>query len=70
MALDDKDAIIKTIEFSLNGKIVSASNDETIWQVAKRLSLEIPHLCWKDSPGYRADGNCRACMVEIEVKGL
>ena len=25
MALDDKDAIIKTIEFSLNGKIVSAS---------------------------------------------
>ena len=45
MALDDKDAIIKTIEFSLNGKIVSASNDETIWQVAKRLSLEIPHLC-------------------------
>ena len=67
MALDDKDAIIKTIEFSLNGKIVSASNDETIWQVAKRLSLEIPHLCWKDSPGYRADGNCRACMVEIEA---
>ena len=66
MALDDKDAIIKTIEFSLNGKIVSASNDETIWQVAKRLNLEIPHLCWKDSPGYRADGNCRACMVEIE----
>ena len=66
MALDDKDAIIKTKEFSLNGKIVSASNDETIWQVAKRLSLEIPHLCWKDSPGYRADGNCRACMVEIE----
>ena len=66
MALDDKDAIIKTIEFSLNGKIVSASNDETIWQVAKRLSLEIPHLCWKDSPGYRADGNCRACMVEID----
>ena len=31
MALDDKDAIIKTIEFSLNGKIVSASYDETIW---------------------------------------
>ena len=25
MALDDKETIIKTIEFSLNGKIVSAS---------------------------------------------
>ena len=46
MALDDKDAIIKTIEFSLNGKIVSATKDETIWQVAKRMDLEIPHLCW------------------------
>ena len=66
MALDNKETIIKTIEFSLNGKIVSAKKDETIWQVAKRMDLEIPHLCWKDSPGYRADGNCRACMVEIE----
>ena len=66
MALDDKETTIKTIEFSLNGKIVSATKDETIWQVAKRMDLEIPHLCWKDSPGYRADGNCRACMVEIE----
>src|SRR6202041_2912972 len=26
----------------------------------------IPHLCWLPKPGYRADGNCRACMVEIE----
>ena len=23
-------------------------------------------LCYSDKPGYRADGNCRACMVEIE----
>ena len=66
MALDGKETTIKTIEFSLNGEIVSATKDETIWQVAKRMDLEIPHLCWKDSPGYRADGNCRACMVEIE----
>ena len=26
----------------------------------------IPHLCWHPAPGYRADGNCRACMVEVE----
>ncbi|MEM7257078.1 MAG: formate dehydrogenase subunit alpha, partial [Pseudomonadota bacterium] len=26
----------------------------------------IPHLCHKDAQGYRSDGNCRACMVEIE----
>ena len=42
------------------------SDGETIWQVAKREGTTIPHLCWKDAPGYRADGNCRACMVEIE----
>ncbi|MCB1387045.1 MAG: formate dehydrogenase subunit alpha, partial [Nitratireductor sp.] len=39
---------------------------ETIWQVAKREGTRIPHLCYLDKPGYRADGNCRACMVEIE----
>ncbi|MBV8493049.1 MAG: formate dehydrogenase subunit alpha, partial [Alphaproteobacteria bacterium] len=33
---------------------------------AQRHGIEIPHLCWLLKPGYRADGNCRACMVEIE----
>ncbi len=55
-----------TISFSLNGKTVTANGDETIWQVAKRLGTDIPYLCFKDADGYRADGNCRACMVEIE----
>ena len=54
------------IKFYLNDKQVEANNDETIWQVANRLGTEIPHLCYADKPGYRADGNCRACMVEIE----
>ena len=44
----------------------SAEPGETIWQVADRQGIEIPHLCWLPKPGYRADGNCRACMVEIE----
>jgi len=54
------------IKFTLDGKEVSASADETIWQVAKREGTRIPHLCYLDKPGYRSDGNCRACMVEIE----
>ena len=54
------------INFSLDGRAVTAGPDETIWQVAKREGTDIPHLCWKDAPGYRADGNCRACMVEID----
>ncbi len=55
-----------TIKFSLDGREVEAKNGETIWQVAQREGVEIPHLCYAPEPGYRADGNCRACMVEIE----
>src|SRR5476649_2149121 len=56
----------KTINFILDGKEVEAREGETIWQVAKRLGTDIPHLCYSPEPGYRADGNCRACVVEIE----
>ena len=45
---------------------VQAHPGETLWHVAKRAGETIPHLCFKDTPGYRADGNCRACMVEVE----
>ncbi|MFN3614721.1 MAG: formate dehydrogenase subunit alpha [Rubrimonas sp.] len=54
------------ITFTLDGRTVTAAAGETIWQVAKREGVAIPHLCHKDAPGYRADGNCRACVVEIE----
>jgi formate dehydrogenase major subunit len=56
----------KTVKFTLDGREVEARDGETIWQVAERLGTEIPHLCYSPEPGYRADGNCRACMVEIE----
>ncbi len=54
------------ITFTLDGCEVDALPGETIWQVAARHGVDIPHLCWLPEPGYRADGNCRACMVEIE----
>src|SRR5678815_105863 len=52
------------VEFKLNGKDVVGYGHETIIEAAKRLGVEIPHLCYK--PGMRPDGNCRACMVEIK----
>ena len=58
------DSIFETIEFTLNGETVEALPGETIFQAARRSGTEIPHLCYKD--GLRADGNCRACMVEID----
>ncbi len=50
----------------LDDQEVTAYPGETLWQVAKRAGESIPHLCFKDAPGSRADGNCRACMVEVE----
>ena len=56
----------ESIRFVLDGRDVEAQPGETIWQVAKRQGTTIPHLCYAHEPGYRADGNCRACMVEID----
>jgi formate dehydrogenase major subunit len=55
-----------SVTFTLDGVAVTAEAGETIWSVAKRHGHEIPHLCHLDRPGYRPDGNCRACLVEIE----
>jgi len=55
-----------TVRFSLDGSPVDASPGETLWEVARREGTEIPHLCHRPEPDYRPDGNCRACMVEIE----
>ena len=54
---------LQTVEFKLDGKTIVAYNGETILKAAKRHGVDIPHLCFKD--GYRPDGNCRACVVEI-----
>ena len=56
----------KMITFTFDGKEVTAPEGSTIWGVAKAQGVLIPHLCHKPSVGYRPDGNCRACMVEIE----
>jgi formate dehydrogenase major subunit len=54
----------KVVEFTLDGQKVTAFEDQTLIEIAKEHGKEIPHLCYK--PGYRPDGNCRACMVEIK----
>ncbi len=55
---------VAAIEFNLNGAAVGARPGETLIQVADRLGVSIPRLCYK--PGMRPDGNCRSCMVEIK----
>ena len=55
-----------SIRFTLDGVELSVQPDETIWEIAKREGTVLPHLCHKDATSYQPDGNCRACMVEIE----
>jgi formate dehydrogenase major subunit len=64
MKMNDPVGKSEVIEFKLNGDTVGAFAGETIIQAAKRHGVDIPHLCYKE--GYRPDGNCRACVVEIK----
>ena len=54
------------VRFALDGRAVAAAPGETLWQAADRLGVVVPRLCHTPQRGYRPDGNCRACMVEIE----
>ena len=57
-------SLAQPVEFKLDGQTVAALPGETIIQTAQRLGTHIPRLCYMQ--GMRADGNCRACMVEIK----
>ena len=54
------------VTFTLDGAEVTVPAGTTIWEAAHGRGLTIPHLCHKPTTGYRPDGNCRACMVEVE----
>src|SRR3974377_70040 len=56
----------ETVRFTLDGREVEAPASETIFRTARRYGIKLPHLCYSPKPGYRPDGNCRVCMVEIE----
>ena len=53
-----------SVEFKLNDLTWVGFEGESILNAAKRHGIHIPHLCYKE--GLRADGNCRACVVEIK----
>jgi len=54
------------ISFTLNGKTVHAEQNETLFDIAKREGLSLPHLCSGYHTHNQADGNCRLCVVEVE----
>jgi formate dehydrogenase major subunit len=57
-------AVSVPVHFTLDGRALAAAPGESILDCASRHGIDIPHLCHK--PGMRPDGNCRACVVEID----
>ena len=60
------DATDKPNTFTLDEHEVDIRPGETIFRAARRVGIKLPHLCYSPKPGYRPDGNCRVCMVEVE----
>jgi formate dehydrogenase major subunit len=56
----------KPTTFTIDDREIDLREGETIFRAAQRLGIELPHLCYSPKPGYRPDGNCRVCMVEVE----
>src|SRR5215207_472250 len=56
----------KTNTFFMDDKEIDIREGETIFRAGRRLDIKLPRLCYSPKPGYRPDGNCRVCMVEIE----
>ena len=54
----------RTVSLRLDGRTVQARTDETLWEVARREGVHVPHLCHTE--GLEPAGNCRACVVEVE----
>src|SRR5271155_609954 len=52
--------------FTIDDREIDIREGETIFRAAARLDIDLPNLCYLPKPGYRPDGNCRVCMVEIE----
>jgi len=50
--------------FSLNGKLVSAGEDQTLLDVADEQQVWIPRLCHLE--GLSEVGACRLCLVELQ----
>ena len=54
----------KSLNIILNNKIVKASPNESILQVANREGIEIPTLC--NDPRLEPFSSCYVCVVEVE----
>jgi NADH dehydrogenase/NADH:ubiquinone oxidoreductase subunit G len=54
---------MKTVRLEIDGKTVHAQEGTTIFEAAKSVGIQIPHMCQHEL--LEPYGACRLCMVEI-----
>lgn len=54
---------MQSVQFTIDGRDVSAKHGETVLSVAKRNGIDIPALCHHDA--VTDYGACRLCVVEV-----
>jgi formate dehydrogenase major subunit len=52
------------VPLQIDGQQVLARPGQTLWALAKELGIAVPHLCHRE--GQAPEGNCRACVVEVQ----
>ncbi len=57
----------KKVKVVIDGIEVEAPADYNLIQAAELVGIEIPHFCYH--PSLSVSGNCRMCLVELEVNG-
>ena len=55
------------ITLTINGKKVKAKENTTLLEIARKMSIPIPTLCYH--PDLTPQGSCRLCTVEISENG-
>ena len=54
------------ITLTIDGRVVSVPPGTTVFHAARRLGIDIPHLCYDPALGLEPTGSCRLCLVEVE----
>ncbi len=54
----------KKITLTIDGQALTVPEGTTIMQAAKKLAINIPHICYH--PRLHLEGSCRVCLVEVE----
>ena len=53
------------VSLSINGKQVAVPKGTTVFEAARRLGIDIPHLCYDPALDLPPSASCRLCIVEV-----